>query len=112
MAVRTKSRYQPVSRHWLPDKVIKAIKERDNYTCLYCGVKVVGFNCTLDHVVCRAEGGTDEASNLVVACRSCNSRRRALRVAAFVRKVAAELGLVVRTILRRIKRALQRPLAL
>lgn len=32
---------------------------------------------TLDHVVPRSRGGSNEASNLFTACRSCNSARGA-----------------------------------
>jgi 5-methylcytosine-specific restriction protein A len=31
---------------------------------------------TADHVVAKANGGTDEASNVQVLCRPCNSRKR------------------------------------
>lgn len=44
--------------------------------CIYCGVK---FNSeckpTLDHLVPLSKGGTHSAANVVVCCRSCNSRK-------------------------------------
>lgn len=30
---------------------------------------------TLDHLLCRAYGGSNENTNLITACRSCNSQR-------------------------------------
>lgn len=30
---------------------------------------------TIDHLVPRCKGGTDDPANLVIACRSCNSRK-------------------------------------
>jgi len=51
-----------------------AVYELYNRTCVYCGATQ---NLTLDHVVALADGGTDCQDNLVVACRRCNSSKRA-----------------------------------
>lgn len=40
--------------------------------CFYCGSSV---DLTLDHVLPRIQGGSDEARNLVPACRRCNSAK-------------------------------------
>ena len=45
---------------------------RDGRICRYCGTTEL---LTIDHVVPRIQGGGDEAANLVVACKSCNSRK-------------------------------------
>jgi len=50
-----------------------AVLERDGHTCRYCGRPAT----TADHVIPKAKGGTDEMSNLVAACRSCNSGKGA-----------------------------------
>lgn len=34
---------------------------------------------TVDHVIPRSKGGTDEMSNLVIACHSCNCSKQAHR---------------------------------
>lgn len=44
---------------------------RDGNVCRYCG----SFADTVDHVYPRALGGGNEDSNLVSACRSCNSKK-------------------------------------
>lgn len=44
---------------------------RDSGVCQFCGI--VPKQCTVDHLIPLAKGGTDDASNLVVACRRCNS---------------------------------------
>jgi len=45
---------------------------RDGGICRYCGAKAT----TADHVVAKANGGTDAMSNLVASCRPCNSGKR------------------------------------
>lgn len=45
-----------------------------NYKCAYCGKipKII----SRDHVIPISKGGTDYISNLIPACRSCNSKKR------------------------------------
>jgi hypothetical protein len=45
------------------------IYRRDNFKCLYCGSKE---NLTLDHVVPRSKGGTNNWNNLATCCNKCN----------------------------------------
>ena len=63
----------------------KRILDRDGWACHWCGtdLKARGTTATVDHVISLAEGrraGYEDAelhgdSNLVAACRSCNSSR-------------------------------------
>jgi len=48
------------------------ILRRDSHTCRYCGAKAPDAKLTVDHVVPRALGGSDDPSNLVTACDDCN----------------------------------------
>lgn len=48
------------------------ILSRDDFTCRYCGKKSPSM--TVDHVVPVTRGGYHDESNLVAACRSCNSK--------------------------------------
>lgn len=50
-----------------------AVLERDGYRCHWCGQAAN----TVDHLIPRARGGTDDPANLVAACGTCNSRRGA-----------------------------------
>lgn len=50
------------------NRLRQVILERDGHTCAYCG----GEADTVDHIVAKNNGGLDEASNLVAACRRCN----------------------------------------
>lgn len=49
------------------------ILKRDNHSCRYCGAVAPDAPLTVDHVVPVALGGSDEPTNLVTACRDCNS---------------------------------------
>ena len=49
-----------------------AVFSRDGWECRYCGSKKT---LSLDHVIPPRLGGGHDPSNLVAACRSCNSRK-------------------------------------
>lgn len=44
--------------------------KRDDYSCLYCGSNK---NLTIDHVVPKSKGGTNEWKNLATCCHRCNT---------------------------------------
>lgn len=51
------------------------VLRRDGFRCTYCGLTApeTGAGLTIDHVIPSALGGTDAPTNLVAACRDCNS---------------------------------------
>lgn len=71
------------------------MKEKSPYTskkfasathCYYCEVKLQTLadivrrvnapnRKTIDHLIPRSKGGTDDESNLVIACRKCNEAK-------------------------------------
>lgn len=53
------------------------ILRRDNHACRYCGGVAPEVVLTIDHVVPVALGGSDDPSNLVAACKDCNSGKSA-----------------------------------
>ena len=55
-----------------PSLTNRALFERDNYQCLYCGKQLVCRELTRDHIVPKSRGGRDSWMNLVAACRRCN----------------------------------------
>lgn len=67
-------------RHDLKSKSWKfarrVVIDRDGTKCHYCGCDC-SDDVTVDHVVPYCSGGTDDLSNLVVACRKCNSTKGA-----------------------------------
>jgi 5-methylcytosine-specific restriction endonuclease McrA len=48
---------------------------RDGYICMYCGSRSDEHQLTRDHVIPLSKGGRDIWSNVVTACRSCNTRK-------------------------------------
>lgn len=56
--------------------------DRDGWICQYCQKGLVGDDATADHIVAKETwiregrpGNPDDPSNLLAACRSCNSSR-------------------------------------
>lgn len=81
-------------------KVAAQIKDRDHHECQYCKKKEPSVPPAkpqdkhhLDHLVPRVQGGTDAATNLVTACRSCNSARKEMSVKGWSAYARAKLGL-------------------
>lgn len=65
---------------WIEPRERHAIYARDLWTCWLCSERLDPAgdpngpkSLTLDHVIPRSKGGTDEPSNLKTACRMCNS---------------------------------------
>jgi hypothetical protein len=52
--------------------------KRDGFRCVYCGATPVDVPLHVDHVKPVADGGTDDPTNLVTACRSCNGGKSAV----------------------------------
>lgn len=52
------------------------VRERDEGQCQYCQTSSETSLIIIEHVVPASRGGVARAYNLVVACASCNSRKR------------------------------------
>jgi len=50
----------------------QSIKEHWDYECAYCGETE---NLTLDHITPRSKGGTDRVTNVLCACKECNTSK-------------------------------------
>lgn len=71
---------------WITKTRRLAIYLRDEFTCQSCGRDLHGAKAAevqLDHLVCRSKGGSNESTNLVTICRSCNSQRQVIRWTVF-----------------------------
>jgi len=53
------------------------VRERAAYLCEYCrsSERLSASRFTVDHVVPRSLGGSDDVDNLALVCRRCNERR-------------------------------------
>lgn len=82
---RMNSKHQPVGRWIRPERRL-AIYLRDSFTCLYCQRDLRDADprdVALDHIIPKCDGGSNDAGNLITACRSCNCSRRDLPVDRF-----------------------------
>lgn len=64
---------------WIRPEKRLAIYIRDGFQCAYCGRSLkhaAPAEVTLDHLLPRVAGGSNEATNLITACRACNSSRQ------------------------------------
>lgn len=68
--------------HWITNTRRIALYERDKYKCHLCGKRTnqAGHYLdddypTLDHLVPKSKGGSDEDYNLATCCRGCNTAR-------------------------------------
>lgn len=52
-------------------KIRTVILERDGHRCYLCG----GPARSVDHIVSKARGGTDDAWNLAACCSACQNRK-------------------------------------
>ena len=48
---------------------------RDRHVCAYCGSHCPESDLTVEHIVPVSRGGRHEWTNVVTACRSCNTRK-------------------------------------
>ncbi len=73
---------------------LQALMERDGRRCQHCGrgVRVVKLKsgqrqpkdqATEDHIKPKCDGGTDDMSNLLLACFDCNNTRGNMPLDAF-----------------------------
>ena len=50
----------------------KTVYAKNNGKCAICGAPVKFIKMTVDHIKPLSQGGTNEFSNLQLACNSCN----------------------------------------
>ena len=64
------------------------IFNKTNGRCAYCGAKAT----EIDHIVARANGGTNSTYNLVASCKSCNRKKSNLSLKAFGKLVGKDFS--------------------
>lgn len=72
---------------WLRKRKRYAIYIRDMFKCWYCE-RDCRFEppgtLSVDHIQAKEEGGTNDETNLITACHSCNSRKQHATLEQFV----------------------------
>lgn len=78
-------------------RVAQQIRERDSHSCAYCGAtaETSGAHLHLDHLTPRSHGGADVASNLVLACRRCNTARQDMTLTQWAAYAAEKYRLTI-----------------
>lgn len=63
----------------IPKALREQVKHRAGFRCEYCQTSewLNGIEGEIDHIIPRAEGGTDRSDNLCLACTSCNGYKQA-----------------------------------
>lgn len=78
---------RPGSSRSFSSRVRAHVWEQSNGICHYCSRPLNPFrNFSIDHVVPFSLGGTEDFSNLVAACKTCNSRKHAKPYDVFVER--------------------------
>ena len=53
----------------------KMVWKKSNGLCAHCGNHTSAQNQTVDHIIPKSLGGTDDLRNLMPLCRKCNAKR-------------------------------------
>jgi len=102
-----------MSSSWIRQDKRNAIYLRDGCACVFCGAAMddPGTVLTLDHLQARNLGGSNEATNLVTACLSCNSSKQDLPMRDWYRALA-DRGVDVSELPKKIRRHTRRAINL
>lgn len=74
--MRLVKRVSPKSKR-LPRFRRRAVFNRDNWTCQFCGEALTKPMATIDHVFPQSRGGKTSWDNCVTACKPCNKHKGA-----------------------------------
>jgi hypothetical protein len=66
-----------VSDTYIPQKVRDRVREQAGNRCGYClcPQRLLYYILEIEHIVPRADGGSDEEHNLWLSCRMCNGHK-------------------------------------
>jgi 5-methylcytosine-specific restriction endonuclease McrA len=68
--------------------------EKWNRECAYCGVKDVPFQ--IEHIHCRAKGGSNSITNLTLSCEKCNLKKGTKDIKEFLKKDPTRLERILK----------------
>jgi 5-methylcytosine-specific restriction endonuclease McrA len=64
---------------------MKSVKSKATAVCYYCQKTIPTKGLHFDHIVCIANGGVHDVSNLCVSCPRCNLTKQDKEISAWVR---------------------------
>lgn len=70
--------------------------EKWNRQCAYCGVKDIPLQ--IEHILCRAKGGSDSITNLTLSCEKCNQKKGTKDIRDFLKKDFARLEKILKQV--------------
>lgn len=92
---------------WLEDGTLTpAVKQRlfaEAKECPYCGATLDPRRKTIDHVVPQSRGGLHSIRNVLVCCRTCNTRKAGLTPSAWLRRLSKQRRSTVRLLYKKLK---------
>ena len=105
-----KARIPGQGSKWIRREKRLAIYLRDGLACAWCGHGLEdNAALTLDHLTPNSLGGSNEATNLVTACRQCNTVRGVRPTPEFAAAVAGYIDADTQAILDHIDDLVARP---
>lgn len=69
---------------WAEQKVIEILARGDRDICFYCHAPLTDDTRTIDHVIPRSKGGTNDLWNLCLSCVTCNNNKGDMDVSYFL----------------------------
>lgn len=81
-----KDKVEGAGRKRITEAFKTKIKERDDYTCVYCGNGNSEDTLTVDHVTSQSKGGSNSWFNVVTACFNCNHEKGDSNVIDYINK--------------------------
>ncbi len=73
--IAVKGEFKRFKSHITPPLTNRELFRRDHQLCLYCGRDFRESDLTRDHVVPISQGGKNLWSNVVTACKRCNTHK-------------------------------------
>ena len=74
-------------------EVREYLLEKWNWACTYCGAREIPLQ--VEHILAKANGGTDRISNLCLACEPCNRAKGKRDIRAFLAGKPATLARIL-----------------
>lgn len=81
--------FNPNYDYWYWYNIRMHLLRRD-VVCRYCKLVLDKYTITIDHVVAKSKGGSDDLSNLVASCKHCNGRKSDRPVEEFEASMVAD----------------------